>query len=138
MAQLIDTSVFIALERKQLDLEVLARVFPQEPIALAAITASELLAGVHLADSEERRQRRQAFADQVLNHVRILPFDLSAARVYARLLVDLRTSRLTLGAHDLQIAATALASDSAVVTYNIRDFRRVPDLRVQSVSNLEE
>ena len=57
MAQLIDTSVFIALERQQLDLDVLVRMFPEEPIALAAITASELLAGVSYADSDERRQR---------------------------------------------------------------------------------
>ena len=60
MAQLIDTSVFIALERQQLDLDVLARIFPDEPVALAAITASELLAGVHYAGTEERRKRLHA------------------------------------------------------------------------------
>ncbi len=120
MAQLIDTSVFIALERQQLDLDVLARLFPDEPIALAAITASELLAGVHYADTEERRQRRQAFVERILFTLPVIPFDLPAGRIYAQLLVDLRKSGQTVGAHDLQIAATALSGGFEVATHNAR------------------
>jgi len=58
VAQLIDTSVFIAPERQQLNLELLERSFPAERIALAVITASELLAGVYSAETEQRRHRR--------------------------------------------------------------------------------
>src|SRR5579872_191975 len=39
VGQLVDTSVFIALERQQLDLETLVAMLPEEPISLAAITA---------------------------------------------------------------------------------------------------
>jgi predicted nucleic acid-binding protein len=51
VAQLIDTSVFIALERQQLNLDLMADSFPEEPVAVAAITASELLAGIYFRDS---------------------------------------------------------------------------------------
>ena len=136
MAQLIDTSVFIALERQQLDLDVLGRRFPDEPIGLAAITASELLAGVHYADSDERRLRREAFVERILSALPVIPFDLPAARTYARLLVDLRKAGQTVGAHDLQIASIALARGFGVATYDVRDFGRVPGLAVQRIDTL--
>ncbi|MGI8824815.1 MAG: RNA polymerase sigma factor [Chloroflexota bacterium] len=43
VAHLVDTSVFIAIERRGADLGSLARLWPGEDIAIAAITASELL-----------------------------------------------------------------------------------------------
>jgi tRNA(fMet)-specific endonuclease VapC len=50
---LIDTSVFIAAERGQLDLDTIITAHQGEPVALAAITASELLHGVHRARTPE-------------------------------------------------------------------------------------
>ena len=55
MAQLIDSSVFIALERGGRPLSALVAAIPDEPIALSSITVSELLAGVHRANTPERR-----------------------------------------------------------------------------------
>jgi len=133
VAQLIDTSVFIALERQQLNLDLLARSFPAERIALAAITASELLAGVHYADTEARRQHRQSFVERILTTLSVIPFDLPVARIYSQLIVDLRKLGQTVGAHDLQIAATALSGGFEVVTHNVRDFGRVPGLGVRQI-----
>lgn len=133
MAQPIDTSVFIARERRQLNLDLLTRSFPNERIVLAAITASELLAGVYHADTEERRRRRQTFIERILSTLSVIPFDLPAARTYADLMVDLRKSGETVEAHDLQIAATALSGGFEVVTHNVRHFGRIPDIRVRAI-----
>jgi tRNA(fMet)-specific endonuclease VapC len=111
-------------------------MFPDEPIALAAITASELLAGVYYADSDERRQGREAFVERNLSTLPVIPFDLSAARTYARLFVDLRKSGRTVGAHDLQIAATALSRGFEVATHDARDFGRVPGLAVRRIDGV--
>lgn len=135
MAQLIDTSVFVAFERNQVDPGMLAHTMPGESLALAAVTAAELLTGVHRADSESRRYQRHAFVERILATVPVIPFDLSVARVYARLLAELRASGQMLGAHDLQIAATAVSRDWALVTYDVRDFQRVPGLVVQQASS---
>lgn len=132
MAQLIDSSIFIALERRRAPLGALARALPDEPVALASITASELLAGVHRADSPARRARREAFVEAVLEAVPVLPFDLLAARVYARLSVELAATGRPIGAHDLLIAATALAHGCAVVTESPRHFQAVPGLVVRT------
>jgi len=66
VAQLIDTTIFITLERRGLALGALAGAIPDEPLALASITAAELLAGVYRADSPGRRARRAAFTDTPL------------------------------------------------------------------------
>lgn len=96
MALLIDTSVFIAIERQHRGEKALAPLAPaagDEPVALAAITASDLLVGMHRADTEERRLRRAAFVEAVLSAVPVLPFDLHAARIHAGLLSQLNHRR---------------------------------------------
>ena len=61
-----------------------------------------------------------------------LPFDLLAARVYAGLSVELAATGRPMGAHDLLIAATALAHGYAVVTENPTHFQAVPALVVRT------
>lgn len=132
MAQLIDSSVFIALERRGLTLNTLAAVVPDESLALASITVSELLAGVERADSLERRLRREAFVEAVITTIPVLPFDLRMARTHAHIWAQLMRTGQAIGAHDLLIAATALAHGYPVVTQNLRDFIRVPGLLVRT------
>jgi len=55
---------------------------------------------------------------------------LNEARAHARVWADLETRGLMIGAHDLQIAATALALAHEVATLNAREFQRVTGLRV--------
>lgn len=131
MAQLIDTSVFIALERRRESLGALAIAVPDEPVALASITASELLAGAHRADTQERRLRRQAFVEAILEVITVIPFDLRIARIHAQIWSQLMASGQTIGAHDLLIAATALSHGYAVLTDNTREFHRVTGLEVR-------
>lgn len=132
MALLIDSSVFIALERRRQPLSVLGMVAGQdEAVALAAITVSELLAGAYRADTPERRTRRQVFVASVLEVIPVFPFDIRVARTHARLWAQLAGIGQTIGAHDLLIAATALTYGYSVLTDNVREFQRVPDLEVR-------
>ena len=131
MARLIDSSVFIALERRGLRLGALAASLPDDRVALASITASELLAGVHRADSPARRLRREAFVEAIMALVPVLPFDLRAARIHAQVWAGLVAVGQTIGTHDLLIASIALANGYGVLTDNLRDFERVPGLAVE-------
>ncbi len=58
-------------------------------------------------------------------------FDTPAARVYARLWASLATRGITVGSHDLIIAATAISLGFSVVTANMRDFGRIEGLTVE-------
>ncbi len=131
MAGLIDTSVVVEVERRGLPTDVLDGLARGERFVLAAITASELLAGVHRSVASERRRQREAFVDWLLDHLPVLPFDLPAARVPARLGADMDAAGQRIGANDLLIAASALAHGHAVLTHNLRDFEREPGLVVR-------
>jgi tRNA(fMet)-specific endonuclease VapC len=133
MGPLIDSSIFIAIERGRLNLHDAVRGYEDEELAVAAVTASELLHGVHRADSVERRQRRLAFVETILANFSVLPFDLSAARVHAEVGAALAASGKTVGSHDLMIAATALSAGQVVLTRDLRSFPHVPNLGVKIV-----
>ncbi len=97
---------------------------------ISAVTASELLIGVHRASTEARRVRRSAFVEAILDTIPVLDFDLEAARLHARIAAHLADSGMLIGPHDLLIAATALSRGCPVLTSNLNEFRRVPGLEV--------
>ena len=132
MAQLIDTSVFVALDRQGASLDGFETLMGDEPFAIASITASELLEGVHRTLEADQRLRRRDFIETVLGRVPSLPFDLASARTHALLVVDLSSRGLLIGANDLVIAATALTLGYSLLTHNLRHFQRVPGLVVNA------
>ena len=57
----------------------------------------------------------------------ILPFDAAAASQFEQL----RSHKLGVGTADLRIAAIALSAGHHLLSRNLRDFERVPGLRVE-------
>jgi predicted nucleic acid-binding protein len=120
---ILDTGVLVRLERAT---TVPADVIPDDAdIAIAAITASELLVGVELADGA-RREARATTVQAILETFEILPFDLDVARHHAALLAHARRTGRPRGAHDLQIAATARATGRLLVTTDQAGFDDLP------------
>lgn len=132
MAMIIDSSVFITMERRGLPTSVMPLIIPpKEGLAMAAISVSEMLFGAYRDESLERRRRKETFLDAILEAIPVLSFDLRVARAHARLAADLTSGGQKIGANDLLIAATALAWEAAVLTDNLREFGRVPGLEVR-------
>lgn len=123
MGTLLDTSILIAAEHRVEGLP------DEEDIAIAAITASELLQGVLRADRGHRVQR-ESFVEGILATIPTIPFSLRIARVHARLWADLAARKREVPAHDLEIAATALSLGWALATLDRRDFAGIPGLRL--------
>lgn len=98
----------------------------EDDVVIAAITAAELLVGVELAEGRHR-QRRRSFVDNVLSTIPAEPYDLDVAKFHASLLAHTRRSGRPRGAHDLLIAATALAHKRAVVSADPTGFADLPD-----------
>ena len=130
MGTLIDTSVFIAVECGQLDPGRLADEADDETIAMAAITASELLHGVHRLKGAVARARAERFVEHLLASVQVVPFDLEVARAHARLDAELAAAGTAVGDADLQIAATAVWLDYRIATRDLRSFPRIRGLDV--------
>ncbi|MFX4292306.1 PIN domain-containing protein [Streptomyces bohaiensis] len=110
---ILDTGILIEAERGRLDLGALNR---NADLAIAAVTGAELLTGVERADTTQRRQRRQEFADLVFAVIPVEDYTLDVARAHARLLAHVRAEGRPRGAHDLIIAATAAGTARAVLT----------------------
>jgi tRNA(fMet)-specific endonuclease VapC len=141
---LLDTTVFIELERAvrrlpassalgEVSTYLEAQLGPTEEVGIAAITASELLHGVHRA-APKYRARREAFVESVLGAFPPIPFDLLTARAHARLWAELAASGQDIGAHDRLVAATAITTGWRVATANLRHFERIPALDVIAIS----
>lgn len=130
MGIVIDSSVLIAWERDQLNLETQMARYADEDFAISAITASELLHGVHRATTPARRSQREAFVEGLLSRIPVFSFDLVTARVHARLSSELATQKTPVGPHDLIIAATAIANGYAVAARDERSFPKIPGLSV--------
>jgi tRNA(fMet)-specific endonuclease VapC len=129
MGLILDSNVLIQAERNSLN-HPFAQFADYGTAYISAITVSELLVGVHLANSEARRNQRKAFVEGVLTLFPVLDFSAASARIHAELYASLRQKGELIGAHDLLIAATALQHGFAVLTGNVREFKRIPGLTV--------
>ena len=131
MGVVLDTSIIVAAERSAGDFARFLESLGDEPVAIAAITASELLHGCLRARDAAVRARRGAFVDGLLDTIPVLSFGLPEARRHADVWAELAKRGTMIGPHDLLVGATALAHGHALVTLNRREFRRVPGLVVR-------
>jgi tRNA(fMet)-specific endonuclease VapC len=120
---LLDTTFLIDAERGGVDLDDV--IDDDDDIAIAAVTVAELLVGVALA-SGRRRNARQAYVDEIIESLPIIAYDRDVAVEHADLLVAVRDQGRPRGAHGLLIAATARATDRAVVTADQEAFANLP------------
>ncbi len=128
MGLILDSSVIIAAERGRFDLEGLLEAFRDEPIRIAALTASELLYGWERAPAGKRRENRKRFVEALLKMLPAVEFDLDCARAHAHLWARLEEAGELIGAHDLLIAATCVRHGDKIATLNEKEFSRIAEL----------
>lgn len=127
---LLDTTVLIAAERDPTPyIDDLAQ--PGDDLAIAAVTAAELLAGAWRAEGQSRLYiRRKAFAETILSIVTTVDYTLATAMTHARLLAHTQAEGRPRGAHDLIIAATAITAGRMLVSADAKaGFGDLPGLR---------
>ena len=92
------------------------------PVCLSVITQAELFAFPQLSDDEAERIER------FLQSVSIIPMDSQIARLTGGI-----RKKYQLKIADSVIAATALFTNSQLLTRNVGDFKRVPELQIQEI-----
>ena len=95
-------------------------------ICTSIIVASELRFGAAKKGSEKLSQR----IDSILSAIEVVAYDTPADFQYAALRNFLEKNGAIIGPNDMLIAAQALSLNLTVVTANIGEFSRVPDLKV--------
>jgi tRNA(fMet)-specific endonuclease VapC len=125
---LVDTNVCIAiLNRDERVRPHLARHAPSQ-LRMSTITLAELRFGI--AKSAQAR-RATANLRLLLSKISVVPFDEAATLRYGRLRALLERRGSPIGPLDTLIAAHALASGRTLVSHNVREFRRVPGLKIE-------
>lgn len=121
---MLDTNMCIYLMKNQP--EQVARRFAQcyvGDVVMSAITCAELEYGVSISE------RRSDF-DALIEDIPVAPFDLSAASVYGPLRAATRHSQKD---HlDKLIASHAISLNLVLVTNNVKDFEKYPDLKIEN------
>lgn len=127
MSWLLDTNALIHAQRGRppaVRMHLQAR--SPDDLAISAISIAELWYGAakHIDPAGKRELWQRYLAPYA-----VYAFDPPAAEIHGDLRFRLRHGPI--GDRDLLIAAIALANDLTVVTHNIREFERVPELRVE-------
>ncbi|HEY9010928.1 MAG TPA: PIN domain-containing protein [Devosia sp.] len=100
----------------------------RDKLAVSVLVAAELRFGALKRQSEQLARR----VDSILGVLPVLPLNHPADRYYAHVRNHLEAIGRPISGNDLLIAAHALALDLTLVTANIREFSRVPNLRVEN------
>ena len=76
--------------------------------------------------------RKKRLFEALLQEVRVLDLDRNALDISADIYADLRRKGTPLEDADILVAGIALAHDAVLVTRNLKHFRRVGGLRLES------
>jgi tRNA(fMet)-specific endonuclease VapC len=130
MNYMLDTDTCITLIRQQFP-GLLKKVLTFHPgdLGLSSITVAELQYGV---EHSQHRERNGDALEQFLLPFEMASFDFSAAITYGRIRAELEARGTPIGALDTLIAAHALSLKATLVTNNLREFRQVKDLNIET------
>ena len=121
---LLDTTVCVDILRGHV--RPTAAPSPAE-CCLSAIVTAELRTGLAKGPANPVRERK---LEEFVSLFPVRDFNDDAARHYGEIRADLETRGVSIGPLDLLIAAHARSLDAALVTGNVREFRRVKGLTV--------
>jgi tRNA(fMet)-specific endonuclease VapC len=129
MAFLLDTNIVSDLVRHPYG-RVAQRIAEvgSDHVFTSILVAAELYYGT----GRKRSQRLSDRLDGILVRINVLPFEAPADRLYAEVRIRLEQAGNIIGANDLFIAAHALALQYTLVTNNMREFSRIPGLKIEN------
>jgi tRNA(fMet)-specific endonuclease VapC len=129
MAYLLDTNILSALI-DQPDGAVAQRAerAGSRNVFTSIVVAGEIRFGAERKKSARLTER----VEQLLERIQVAPLNPPADRAYGSIRATLEQAGTPIGANDTLIAAHALATDSILVTDNVREFSRVPGLKIEN------
>jgi tRNA(fMet)-specific endonuclease VapC len=100
-----------------------------DQLCISIITLAELIYG---AEKSARPHENLTVVEQFCARLEVLPFAERAATHYGQLWAELERTGQRIGVHDMMIGAHARSEGLTVVTNNLREFRRMPGLRLEN------
>jgi tRNA(fMet)-specific endonuclease VapC len=129
MRYMLDTNTCIAAMRNRPKVVGRMRATSPGDCAISTITSYELQTGVAKCSNPAGEGAKVAL---LLNAVRTLPFDATAAHESARIRAELESQGRSIGPYDILLAGHAIAADLVLVSANADEFGRVPGLQLEN------
>lgn len=127
MSYLVDTDWVIDFLQEQPGAVELFETLAQHGVGLSLMTFGEIYRGIY--DGRDPQRHEDGFG-QLLRTVEVIGLNEKIMLRYARLRGALRKNGQEIGVADVLIGATALHYDLALVTRNLRHYRRIADLQI--------
>jgi len=127
---MLDTNICIYVLKKHSD-KLRYKFKAIKDICISSITYGELCFGIENGSDklkEERWRQLDVFAQRLL----IDALDENAGKHYGSIRAHLKNEGTPIGNNDLLIAAHARSINAVLVTNNVREFNRVPNLVVEN------
>jgi tRNA(fMet)-specific endonuclease VapC len=130
MLRFLDTDICVAFLRgTSLGVRDQLLQHSRATVALPAIVVAELLFGLEKSTPSRRHSRR---VEDFIESFQIAAFDANTAKQYARIRALLEAKGEPIGANDYQVAAIVVAEQGVLVTGNVREFKKVPGLKLEN------
>ncbi len=127
MIYLLDTNIISYWMRG--DQHLIEKIKHHKPseLSLSTITLAEIYYGIEKSPVKKKERRRRI--ERILSHLEIYPFGEPAALKYSTIRAQLEKKGTVISERDLQIAAIAMANKLILVTHNVKEFRRIANLK---------
>jgi len=98
-------------------------------MAISSITLSELVYG---AEKSINTDKNLEAVEEFVSHLEVLPYDAKASQHYGQIKAALEKKGQIIGENDIHIAAHAISHGLILVSNNVREFKRVPNLALEN------
>ena len=125
-----DTNICVyTIKKKPISVIEKVKSFANEEICISTITISEMEYGIQKSIFKD--SSREALI-RFLVPFEIIDFSSSDAYEYGKIRAFLEKKGQIIGPYDLQIASQALSRGLILVTNNVKEFSRVPGLKIEN------
>ena len=126
---LLDTNIVIyVLKRRPIEvLEIFNR--NANRMAISSITLAELIYG---AEKSQHVDKNLEAIEEFISHLEVLSYDAKASQHYGQIKTGLEKKGQLIGENDLHIAAHAISQGLILISNNLKEFSRVPNLALEN------
>ena len=126
---LLDTNIVIyVLKRRPKELLEIFNTNASR-MAISSITLSELIYG---AEKSPNVDKNLEAIEEFVSHLDVLPYEAKASQHYGQIKAALEKKGEIMGENNIHIAAHAISQGLILVTNNLREFKRVPNLALEN------
>ncbi len=127
---MLDTNICIYILRDR-PIELVGKLNSAGDISISSIVFAELLFGIELSPKKSQKTRSEQLK-KFVQYLNIVPWDENAAMHYSQIRAKLKKTGTLIGNMDLLIGSHARSLGLELVTNNIKEFERIPGLRIEN------